>query len=76
MGRKNGMLSMVLGVSILVLIVIIVKVIPQNIRNSQKIPRQNSLRKYLGKRKRKRTRTSSRQSCLPWDMIMTEQLIF
>ena len=29
MGRKKAMLSMVLGISILVLIVIIVKVIPQ-----------------------------------------------
>ena len=36
MGRKKRMLSMVLGISILVLIVIIVKVIPQSIRNSQK----------------------------------------
>lgn len=36
MGRKRAMLSMVLGISILVLIVIIVKVIPQSIRNSQK----------------------------------------
>ena len=36
MGRKKAMLSMVLGISILVLIVIIVKVIPQSIRNSQK----------------------------------------
>ena len=35
MGRKKAMLSMVLGISILVLIVIIVKVIPQSIRNSQ-----------------------------------------
>ena len=36
MGRKKAMLSMVLGISILVLIVIIVKVIPQSIKNSQK----------------------------------------
>ena len=54
MGRKNGMLSMVLGVSILVLIVIIVKVIPQNIRNSQKNTKTEQSQEVSGKKEKKK----------------------
>ena len=54
MGRKNGMLSMVLGVSILVLIVIIVKVIPHNIRNSQKNTKTEQSQEVSGKKEKKK----------------------